>query len=423
MTVTTGRDGRRPRALVPPARPADGPPPAGPPAPYEVVGDRLFLRGESSFTAAGTVEITRDSLLAFADSIEFDEVADHLVLDREARVVTGGSELVGRLITIGSPGGASSRIHALRDAELTGDDLLLTAPQIFVFLTEGEVERLVAIPITSVTGVQIGAHIEADIDAEADIAEADSADVARPVATVQDFELTADSLEVLAPADVVQRVFAVGRARSVSTSGDSLNVEILPDVARSDWLLGDTVIVTFRPRGTAAAADVAIDAPVPTDDPVPPPSEGVPPGPTGGADAGADGYEVDRIVARVNASALYRLPPSDSTAVPGTDPPALHYVVGSEITITMADGQVDQMQVVGQTRGVHLEPVARRATPPDSTVAPDSVGVAVDTTAMAEPRDGRTVGEERPRDPGHPPGEPSLTIRSNARMEEPWRPI
>jgi hypothetical protein len=117
------------------------------------------------------------------------------------------------------------------------------------------------------------------------------------------------------------------------------------------------------------------------------------------------------------------LPPSDSTAVPGTDPPALHYVVGSEITITMADGQVDQMQVVGQTRGVHLEPVARRATSPDSTVAPDSVGVAVDTTAMAEPREGPSDPEGRPRDPGHRPGEPAPTIRPNARMEEPWRPI
>ena len=59
---------------------------------------------------------------------------------------------------------------------------------------------------------------------------------------MQDFVLTADSLEVRAPNQTVERVFASGSARSVSQAGDSLSVELLPQIAQSDWLEGDTVI-------------------------------------------------------------------------------------------------------------------------------------------------------------------------------------
>jgi hypothetical protein len=93
------------------------------------------------------------------------------------------------------------------------------------------------------------------------------------------------------------------------------------------------------------------------------------------ADSSDAGYEVERIVARVDARSLYRLPPEDSTAVPGVDPPALHYVLGDEITLVMENGEVRSMEVVGQTRGVHLEPLA--PSPSDSLpdAASDSVSV------------------------------------------------
>ena len=91
---------------------------------------------------------------------------------------------------------------------------------------------------------------------------------ARPHALAADFEITADSLEVLAPGDQIERLFAAGRARSVSYAGDSLNVEELPEVARSDWLEGDTIIVTFAPEVAAGAPTPAmVDAPaVPAQD-------------------------------------------------------------------------------------------------------------------------------------------------------------
>jgi hypothetical protein len=167
------------------------------------------------------------------------------------------------------------------------------------------------------------------------------------VALAESFELTADSLELIAPADVVERIVAVGDARSVSRARDSLNVESLPDIARADWLEGDTVVISLK-----QVADTTLGA------------------------AGDTEYEVDRIVARVGARSLYRLPPEDSTAAPGIDPPAVHYVVGDEITLVMEAGEVQSMEVVGQTRGVHLEPL--RA-PPDSLAAePDSAAAAND---------------------------------------------
>ena len=371
ITVTTGTDGVRPRAVLTPAAPDSVPPDAAPPEPYTVVGDRIVIRGDAYLTAVGDVEIERDSLFAFADSVEYDPAVDYLLLEGSARVVTDTNELVGRAITMGKPEAESSEIRARRDAILTGQDLRLTSPQIVVFLRDGALERLVATPM-----------------ARAGESPPDSADFVRPVATVEDFELVADSLEVIAPNDVVERVFAVGNARSVSMARDSLNIDALPQIARSDWLQGDSVIVTFNAVGTDSAAAGASDG---------------------------RRYEVESIVASGDASTLYRLIPSDTTARVGTDPPAVHYVVGDRITITMVGGEVDGMAVAGQTRGVHLEPLVRTAAPDTSadtaTVGTDTLSVAPDTTVTTQSR----FVPGRP-DRGGLPTEPATL-----RKEEPWR--
>ena len=395
MTVTTGADGIRPRALLAPPEPdpdsvspadspADSPvePPAGPvvpapdtlpPTPYTVESDRMFLRGQGYFTAAGTVEIVRDSLFAYGDSAVYDQAGGGLELEGSARVEGEAYRLVGRRISMSEPGGAASRVHALRDARLDGDGFDLTSAQISVFLRDDALERLVATPIA-----WPGRGDEA----------ADSADLERPEALVQDFVLTADSLEINAPAEVIERVFASGRARSVSSARDSLNVDVLPDVARSDWLEGDTVIVTFAPNpGATSASDVDVDA----------------------------------ITAKVGARSLYRLPPNDSTAVPGQDAPALHYVTGDSIRIQMNRGEVVGMRVTGQTRGVHLEPL-RRAAPADTAAVGDSLGALPDTSGVAVDTTGLTSLPARTRphsnDPEHtrrPEDEPRPRTE-----EEPW---
>jgi hypothetical protein len=265
---------------------------------------------------------------------------------------------------MGTDAAGSNEIQAVREALLTGEDLTLRAPLIKLYLVEGAVERLVAVPLPSGTDSPPAALEEGVGRAQttsrtgaADAAEAgaDTASVGRPVAVAERFELTADSLDLTAPGDVVERIFAAGRARSVSQARDSLNVEALPEVARQDWLEGDTIVINLEP---ARPDSLAASARAP------------------GEEAERE-YEIETIVARVGARSLYRLPPQDSTAQAGVDLPAVHYVLGDEITIHMSEGEVREMEVVGQTRGVHLEPLSRAAATGDTAVADTTGGGGV----------------------------------------------
>ena len=432
MTVVTGADGVRPVAILSPPRPVQDstdtvpdstsalervtsgqPPtpeiavqePADPdeetgsppePKPYRVVGDRIFLLGNGYFTASGEVEIEQDSLLAYADSAEYDAEGTGLLLDGDARVVSDQYDLAGRRITMSAPGAPSRRIHARRAARLEGDGLLLTSAQIFLFLENDQLDRLVATPIVGPAAIN-----------------ADSLDHERPEANVQDFVLTADSLEVTAPNQTVERVFASGSARSVSSAGDSLTVELLPEVARTDWLEGDTVIVNFAEVGPAPS--------------------------TLGGTREDRRLEVDDIIAIGRARSLYRLASSDSLARPGIDPPAVHYVVGSEIRIQMENRQVQGMQVAGQTQGVHLEPLQRRpqadTTQVDTSLVTDSLAIvdtvraAVDTLDPAviatrpdyptTPRELGTAGRVRLSRPSPPLPSPDAPTRARTETQ-PW---
>ena len=242
---------------------------------------------------------------------------------------------------------------------------------------------------------------------------------ARPRAVAETFELEGDSIDVLAPGEVLERVVAVGNARGESLARDSLNTEDTPEIARSDWVSGDTIIAVFMPAPadteTEAAAELAAGEP-------------------------AGGYQLDRLVARGEAASLYRITPSGggeggegegaeegagegegeerepdpsqpnagdpdlAEAVAGEELPgealreagaeegaggpeparesggeeaaaepepddrlALHYVRGDLITIFMRDGEVTSVIVEGNAQGVQLEPLAPSR--PDTTAA------------------------------------------------------
>jgi lipopolysaccharide export system protein LptA len=374
MTFTTGADGLRPSATVYPKRPppapvdtlvGDGlapdslpadtlvadPIPPEPEAPaepaepaepeqYIMVGDRRFFRGDSYFNATGSVEIQRDSLFAYADSADYEGDRGELLLAGSARVESNDYDLVGRTITMASAADGTDVVRAVRDAVLTGEELHTTAPQIVLYLADGELERMVAIPLAT----------------SEDEPAAEAADAApRPYAVWTDTELTGDSLDVAAPGGVIQRIFAAGKARSVSSSRNELNVESLPDLALTDWMDADTIEVLLVPV-TADSADTA--------------------------DAENAEYEVERIIARVSARSLYRLVPSDSTSVPGVDPPAVSYQVADQITVFMVDGQADRVESIGQVSGWHLEPLP--PAPPDSTTV-EPAPAPTDTPAQGPP--------------------------------------
>lgn len=98
-------------------------------------------------------------------------------------------------------------------------------------------------------------------------------------------------------------------------------------------------------------------------------------------------YELERLVARVNARSLYRLEASDTTAPAVTDTTALavtdttmadeeerlavHYVTGSTIIIHLKDGEIERMEVE-DAKGIHMEPIRRRGT--DATSQEDRRG-------------------------------------------------
>ena len=123
---------------------------------------------------------------------------------------------------------------------------------------------------------------------------------ARPRAVAETFELEGDSIDVLAPNELLERVVAVGSARGESLARDSLNTEDTPEIARSDWVSGDTIIAMFRP----VAADTSAEAGAA-------PDEGRP----------AGGYQLDRLVALGEAASLYRMTPSGGNGAEGEEEP------------------------------------------------------------------------------------------------------
>ncbi|MDH5590698.1 MAG: hypothetical protein OEZ37_11680 [Gemmatimonadota bacterium] len=348
--VVTAEDGEpRPRALLP----GSGDPDTGEGAPQEVEGDRLTLVGHGYLEAVGDVRIVREALLAFADTAEFFQDADSLLLRGEARVDGDSYDLSARTIATGPSQEDVRELTAFPDAVLVGDDVELEAPRIVLSTVDGALQRLVAVSLGEGEGVAPDPDL-LPTPPPVPVRTPGRVPPTRPTVKSEKFGMVADSLDVAAPDGVLERIFAVGRARSESTDRDSINVEMLPVLARSDWVEGDTIIAYFS----------RVSGPPDT---VAPPLDSLPDvasAPEGDSSA----YRLDRLEARGNASSLYRLDPADTSAVAGVDPPALHYVVGRTITIIMRDGDVEEMKVEGPSQGLHLEPGPRRADPPADTL-------------------------------------------------------
>ncbi|MDE0075668.1 MAG: hypothetical protein OXR82_03565 [Gammaproteobacteria bacterium] len=441
-------------------------PPDTTPVPYDIDAERIYLSGADYMLATGNAELYNDEFRALADSIEYRETTGKLFLRGTAPRVFGyGAEYVlsGDAVDLDMNG---NQVAARGDAALSGSEIDLTAPEIRVLMVDGVLDRIVAMnerppepeppglpeevegpsgdsaaataaaseeqaagdvqaePTEVVLGEAIpltDESVPGDADAPRDASgeTADSAAVlppARPRAVAETFELEGDSIHVLAPDEVLERVVAVGDARGESLARDSLNTEDTPEIARSDWVSGDTITAVFQPVGadTSAAA-----------------------GAQPATDESSGGYQLDRLVARGQAASLYRLIPSEGggegeppqpdaagaeageqvagegeeqaaeEAVaeeevsgdpaqeaateedPGAREPtgeaggeeaaaqpepdirlALHYVRGDLITIFMQDGEVTSVIVEGNAQGVQLEPLA--PPPADTTATADT---------------------------------------------------
>ncbi len=354
--------------------------------PYEIDAQRFFLRGSGYFVATGGVLVERDSLDAVADSLEYDESTGSLLLSRNARMRTSSFDLSGGTILLDIPGDDIRQVDARRQSVLEGEDLRLLAPSIVLFLEDGAMERLVAKRDTGARGPEEAPDPEEPPEPRRGGEPVEESSLppalertlqelgletfpARPFALADEFQLIADSIEALAPGEVLREVLAMGSARGVSFSRDSLNTPDTPDFLRHDWLEGDTIIATFLPPEEEEGGE---GVEVASDDPdAPPPARRTPE--EAPADSAGERFRLERLVARVGARSLYRLEASDSTVVAEESRPAIHYVIGQEITILMSEGEVERMEVTGATMGIHGEPVLRRNRP---DTVPDTTGVA-----------------------------------------------
>lgn len=143
---------------------------------------------------------------------------------------------------------------------------------------------------------------------------------ARPRAVAETFELEGDSIDVLAPNELLERVVAVGGARGESLARDSLNTEDTPEIARSDWVSGDTIIAMFRPVAADTSAEEGAE-----------PDEGRP-----------SGYQLDRLVALGEAASLYRMTPSGGDGAEGEEEPGEGEGEGEDIALEDAADPAQQ---------------------------------------------------------------------------------
>jgi lipopolysaccharide export system protein LptA len=350
--------GGRTHALLYPGSQEEAPDSAAPARrPYDVTANRIFLRGQAYVQASGEVEVLRDSLNAFADTLRYDQERERLLLDVDALVDQDAYDLSGNQILLVLPGDTIRQVEARGDGHLLGEELDLEAPFIRLGFTAGALNGLWASPLHP------GQELEMTSGFRTLPAVLDSADTRRPEARSTDFHIVADSLEVDAPEEKLQELFAVGSARAVSTARDSLNTPETPEIIRRDWMEGDTVVAFFDEAESSGSDSTT--------------------------------YVLRQLEARGTAASLYRMEPDSAAAEeaepdtvagvteeepPGVDPeqaaepeageeetmvltrglePAVHYVTAEVIVIFFLDGQVDRMEVRGLKQGIHLDPTGR----------------------------------------------------------------
>ena len=347
---------------------------AEPLPPYEIDAERFVVKGRQEFEAINDVVVVRDSLRATGDTLFYDQDTGAMSMHGNPRVGDGRFDLTAHSLRITPASSGNEDILAGGEAVLAGAAVAIEAPAIRLFLDDGDLGRLVAlaaIPPTApeaqidTAGLTPGDQARAaelaraaDQARTAELARADSAamqnPLPRPTTRAEDLTLVADSIEVLSPGQVLQLLTAVGTARAVAARADSLD-EGTPEVARADWMEGDTIVATFVPPGSRRDGDAG------------PPAAGR--------------SLLETLVASGSAKSLYRVPPDTTLAVDEqpTGPPPLHWTQGGRITMHMADGQVVRMVVEGETVGYHLEP--QPPSPPDSTAVADSTAAADPTAA------------------------------------------
>jgi hypothetical protein len=256
--------------------------------------ERMYAVGDSLLHAGGNVVITRPGIKAYADSTEA-RVSNEFVrlLRGEPRIEATGARpftLRGQVLDIFARDRLVRRLLASGAAQAISDSLSLLADTLDLAFEGGGVERVQA------WGTR-----------------------ARAVAQGRD--ISADSLDIKMPGQLMQEVIAIGGAR-VESDPDTAIVS-----AEKDWIAGDTVRATFEPPTPGDTARQAV---------------------------------LQSVEARGTARSFFQMPPRDRRDTL----PAINYVTGRRIDLSFKDGEIALVHVTDQARGIYLEPGKVDSTPP-----------------------------------------------------------
>jgi len=288
--------------------------------PFTVRGDRVWMRGTETMWGSGRVTIDRSDLAARADSA-FIDLRDSVGLLVGAPVVNAkdtaapaGADsityrLTGQRIRFEMTAGRQiRRVVSMGDADARGPDWQLVADTLDLALDSSRIQRAQA------WGRQT-----------------------RPRAVSDQSTITADSLDIHMPGQVMDLVLAYGTAQATSRS-DTTRPE-------DDWLAGDSLRANFVRTDTAGAARSEIRRVVAFGSPARP---------------ARSYYHVDNDRDR-------------------NGPRGISYSRGQRIQISMRERKVRTVDIVGQVDGVYLEPLP----PGADTLATDSI--PTDTTTIRAP--------------------------------------
>jgi hypothetical protein len=280
--------------------------------------DQMDLYGRSRFNGRGSVDLVRGDLHGTGQNASWDKAGGDLRFWGNGRLQTPDYTLTGD--TVHGTTDADEQLKELTASphgKLESTDVNVEAPRIHVLFAEGEVNRLIAV------GERPDSTKSAGEEELSGLASAIS----------RDFRLVADSIDALAPGQVLERVTAVGRAWGERLGNDLANATI-PAIASHDWMKGDTVITTFT------------DGPPAPDDSTQTPTR-----------------EVERVVAigvAARASSIYRVQDKDH---PDGDP-GVNYMLAQRIIVNMKDGAVSTVNAAGNVEGTYLQPTRARASGP-----------------------------------------------------------
>lgn len=270
----------------------------------------MTIVNQSDITAAGNVEIVRDSVRGFGSEARFRQDGGGMVLIGDARLVSPDYEMVGDTIDAETDENEEIRnVVGRGNARLNAEDADVEAPRVQILFEDGEVSRLVA----------VGSRDSADVVTAGDSLSR------RARALSADFRLEADSIDAVAPGEVIESVTAVGAAYGERITADLANAN-LPPIAVTDWMRGDTIVATF-----GEDPESAVDS------------------------AGRRARVLERVLAVGTtdlATSFYR---TTDEADPDA-PPSINYVRAVRIAVDLVAGKVSNIQAEEQVHGLNLQP-------------------------------------------------------------------